>query len=162
MSYQKLIALAEEFAQKTMMPREDEEVILRREKERHFFEKFQNQFRALLNEMEGDYISLKVKELDRPILQEFGKLFRNLLEIYKKFNNLYPFGCVRRLINYVQDNHSLIIKLNNAIQKFLKENQIDFGNSSKLQQVRVDSLLLLNKLAMYAKSFMIEQLPNVS
>lgn len=120
MSYQKVLSLANKFAQ-------DDHNDL-----------FVRKYKALLSEMEGDYMTLRIKGLDRPILHEFGKLYHNLFEIFKSAPDTSVIMSI--LSRFLSQHTSMIHKLDETIQDFLKQNQVDFIPGASLKQAEIHSL----------------------
>lgn len=127
MSYQKVLSLANKFAEDIQN------------------ESFTRRFRSLLNEMEGDYMTLRIKGLDRPALHELGKLYHNLFEIFKfnHDNSALPAIFTR----FVSQQMKSIHKLNTTIQDFLQANQVDFLPGAGLKQSEVHSIKAIFDLA---------------
>lgn len=142
MSHKKVINLAIKFAQKTIAFDRTQEKIIQQEKFYTFFEQFKKHFRTILNEMDGDYMTLRVKGINRTILKEFSHLYHELLELFKKFDDQHPKESTQHIVNYVfsKSNRNTINFLDTSIQQFLKRNEIDFIPTSGLSQARVDSL----------------------
>jgi hypothetical protein len=127
MSYQKVLSLANKFAQDIQD------------------ESFSHRYRALLNEMEGDYMALRIKGLDRSNLHELGKLYHNLFEIFKSSPN--SSAMIATLSRFVSQNAESISKLNSIIQQFLKDSQIEFISGPGLKQAEVHSIKKLFNLS---------------
>ena len=147
MSHKKILELAKKFASTY---NSDE---LKKEKIITFFERFKQHFRILLNEMEGDYMTIKVKGIDKNILKNFHNLYQNLLEFLKKFDDKLP---IENIITYIfaKPNRLLINTLNDNIQNFLKENEINFLPNNRFSQAKVNSLTNLLKLIISAHRFL--------
>lgn len=153
MSHKKILKLAIKFAQKIITSDYNNQ-----EKEQffEFFESFKKNFRALLNEMEGDYATIRIKGIDKNILKEFGNFYYNLLDLFKMFDDQHPKESIQRLISYVftKSNKEFINLLNYKIQEFLKENEIDFLAGTKFSQVKINSFKNLVTLVTSAHKFL--------
>lgn len=141
MSYSKVITLGDKFA--------DKKEIKDQENSHRFYEEFRRQFRALLNEMEGDYMTLRIKSFNRASLQELGRLYHNLLEMFKRLEPSEPSLTASRLVHYVTSHpiQAIINKLESEIHPFLKSNEVEFEPGTSFRQVSVDSLKKLQHLA---------------
>lgn len=160
MSHRKILKLAVKFAQKIIitsdynLQAEDKKIV----------EDFKQQFRALLNEMEGDYVSLKIKGINKNILKKFSHLYYNLLDLFKIINDQYPKESMRRLVNYVlaKDTKSFINELNYEIQGFLKEDEVDFDVGTGFSQVQINSLKKLVNLILLYHKILTQPFPTVN
>ena len=143
MSYKKVLELADKFAE------------TKDGNHKVFAEHFRGQFRALLNEMEGDYMTLRIKGFDRAFLKEYGRLYQNLLDLLKRFNHAEPLDSMRLIVSYVNTKatKTLINHLEHAIRNFLLNNRVAFTPGHGFSRARVNSLSLLLKLANEARSF---------
>jgi|SRR6185436_983535 len=159
MSHKKIVELAHKFAKKTVMF--NHEQIMKAEKLNMYFEQFKRDFRALLNEMSGEYMSIRIKGIDSYILKEFSTLYHNLLDYFKRFDDQYPYESLQRIVNYVfsKSFRSTITSLNNNIQQFLKENEVDFIPRKGFTQARVESLTKLIALINSAHNFLLTSTP---
>jgi hypothetical protein len=144
MSHLKIQQLANKFFQKL---EKTADFNSQREQDEKFQQDFQKQFRSLLNEMEGDLVSLKHKDLDRSVWKQFALLWKNLLEIYKNNN-------MQALVDYVNElsAKSVIENLQAAVQQHLQDTAIDFGGKL-LSQLRVESLRNLINLSQMGQEF---------
>jgi hypothetical protein len=141
MSYNNILKLAQKFSVK----------IANEEKQsaKEYFEIFKSELRAVLNEMEGDLLTLRVKSADRSILKELSSLHQNILSKFKNLDNDQPRESMENVLLYLFSKNvkpGLII-LNTTIQKFLQENEIDFAPHSSFSQAKIESINKLFKLA---------------
>lgn len=141
MSYKKVMELSKKFAKKTYLFNNDNDIIQQHQLLPIFIE-FQKQFRALLQEMHGDYRVLKIKGMNQHILQEFAELYHKLIELYKQIDEDQLHENINKLINFVLSvpTTTLINILNINIQKFLKDHEVDFISGKVIQQVKIQSL----------------------
>lgn len=155
MSHKKVIELAIKFAEKTVMLGHKQ---VNTDKNNQL-DDFIKQFKALLNEMEGDHMTIKIKRIDYSIQKEFNKLHHNLLELFKRIDNDNPEDGVQRIISFVflKSTRTIINSLNLTIQKFLKENEIEFIPSKNFSQPRFESLKNLIKITTNAHNFLNSQ-----
>jgi hypothetical protein len=130
------------------------------EQERKFYAGFQKEFRILLNEMEGDLMALKHKDLHKSVWRQFALLWKNLLDIYKNMSEYSPanskskYGAIEAFLSFVNGKtvKSTITNLDAIIQRYLQDSEVDF-DGRPLPQVRVNSLKQLLALTRAAQSF---------
>jgi len=140
MKYEEILTLANKFAEK------QENTML--------VDEFLRKFRAILNEMEGDYMTLRIKGFPKIDLVELGGIYHNLLEIFKRYDKNFSKETIDRFEYYIQNNRVFINKLENKIQKFLKNNKVKFDPNKSFSQARVHSLKLVIELFNDAKNFL--------
>jgi hypothetical protein len=128
----------------------------------HFAEEFPSRFRALLNEMEGDYMTLRVIGFHRASLVSFGELYQSLLSIRKQFDRSNPMLSMSRLVNYGESNNvkHLLNKLIPEITKHLKASAIDFSPHQNFSQPRIESFGKLFDLVRDSKEFLVSHSEN--
>lgn len=151
MSHKQVLKTAIKFAQK-----QNEQFKAQREKLEKFSDAFMKKFRTIITEMEGELFVLKQKNFNIDQWKKMSQLWRQLIEIYKKFDDDHPYNGAKELVNFISDRSisDMIAKLNNNIQKHLKENKIEFGKSSMLKQVKINSLRNIVIFASNTESYM--------
>lgn len=140
MSFAKVLELSNKFTKKLLKYADHQKVD---------FDDFAQELKALLNEMRGDFLTLKYKGYDRSKLVIFNKIYEELLNILKTINDNQPKFGIRRFVMmfHEKDMKNLIKHTNEDIQKFLKENEIEFTSGPKMRQAYVDSLNKIIQLA---------------
>lgn len=123
------------------------------------FEKFKRELRSILNEMDGDLMTLRIKGADRNILKDMGMLQQYLREKYKMLDDSRPIESMENILLYLfsKSVKLLLVNLHTAIQKFLKENEVDFEPQAALSQARVESITNLLRLAHMTRIILSQQ-----
>lgn len=153
MSYKKVLELADKFAQKTILHAHDPQKLIQQGKVQEFFEQFKRHLRAIINEMDGDIMSLRIMGYPRPTLKELGTVYQGLLEKSNRLNDQQPLESVQEAVSFIfaKSTKTLMNALEESIQHFLKGNQVDFASGGELTHVRVESLKKAIALATHAQ-----------
>lgn len=138
MSYKKILQLADKFAEKS----QNEQFQEQRAMLEKFSDEYLNTLKSILGEMEGDLLTLKEKGFPRAKWKEFGLFWKELVEIYKSYDESQPYEGAKKLLLFVasKSKESFIRTLNAEVHKFLKEKEVDFGAGADLSQSEVNSL----------------------
>lgn len=160
MTFHKLYKLAEKLSVKTAEFSKYE--LSQQEKERllDFKSQLNTQFGNILNELEGDLLTLRIKKFPKEDWRELVKLHRQLLDFKKSLLDDKPYAAAQKIIDVV-NNRNIKAKLttfNHIINHFLENNQVDLesGPNSGLKQVSVNSLTKLQEFAQKLRNYMIE------
>lgn len=145
--YVNLMSLLKKIAQQS----QNEKFLKQREMIKVFSSNYQVKFRTILNIMEGDLFTLRAKEFNKKEWEEFGILWRELIEIYKSLNDDKPYENCDKLISFYKMKQSFIENLDKKIQRFLKENKLDFMSGRVLVHPKVKSLWELEEFVNYIK-----------
>jgi hypothetical protein len=139
MSHKKVLELAHKFAERSR----NEQFQDQRDMLEKFSDEYLTKFRTILNEMEGDLRVLREKEFNKSQWKEFGLFWKELIEIYKAYDEKNPYEGAKQLLLFVtsKPKETFIRNLNSDIQKFLKEKDNDFA--SGLHHAQVNSLKAL-------------------
>jgi phosphoglycolate phosphatase-like HAD superfamily hydrolase len=143
MSHKRVLELAHKFAETSLNDKHQAQ----RVRLETFTDNFTRKLRASLNEMEGDLFTLKEKGFDRKLWKEIGQFWRDLIEIYKHYDEKKPYESAKKLIEYLKSKGSWLVMVIPTVRKFLKENEVDFGASTVLQQARVEGFKKVIMLA---------------
>lgn len=141
MSYKKVQQLADKFIKTAVAS----EYYSYPQKTDHFVNNFLRNVRVALNELEGDLMTLKHREFNRAQWKELGLFWRNCIEIYKAFNENKPEEGIKEFTDLLLEKKDWLTKIMPAIQKHLKETEVDFIPSPGLVQARADGLKELIK-----------------
>src|SRR5574339_527552 len=136
MSYKKVQELARKVTESALDKQYQEQRIMLEK----FNDNFQRKFRANLNEMEGDLFTLKERGFDRNSWKELGLFWRHLIELYKQYNENKPYESVQKLIDFLTNQKTFLVRIIPAIRTHLKNTEVDFKPSKMLQQARADGL----------------------
>lgn len=152
MSHQKVLELAKKFAEKSL----NEQYQQQRDRLEEFAYDFTDKLRAILNEMTGDLATLREKGYDKTYWKQLANLYQRLIDMRKEFDYHRPYVSAEKIYNFIfsKDMFLIIQTLHSSIQKYLKENEVDFRPSGGLKQARVDSLRKLITLMHDANSYM--------
>jgi hypothetical protein len=132
------------------------------EKQKEVFESFYYdnvaELKAILNEMSGDLWILKEKNLPLDLRQLLGKIFQQVLDLYKDINPKEPYSGTLNLVNWANSktNKAILENLNFLIQKHLEKNEINFYGTDSLKQARVSSIARLLEVVPKLKQFMLD------
>lgn len=105
-----LIALAEEFEQKTIVTGPDKGEYNRkfqaqREMLAKFYDSFRSELRSTMGQMEGDLATLRERHFDKAMLALLAKVYRHLEEIYQHLTPEKPYKAAEELVNFVNERH---------------------------------------------------------
>lgn len=154
MSYYNVLKLAQKFSVKLADAANQPNIQIQ-----EHFEKFKHELRSILNEMDGDSMTLRIKGADRSILKELGTLQQNLREKFKMLDDSRPAASMENILLYLFSKNvkTSLLNLHIAIQKFLKEHEIDFAPHAAFSQARVESITNLLKLAHITRNALQQQ-----
>jgi len=158
MTFKKVYELSEKFLSKTAEFDRNEKIKAEEERLSTFKEQIEDNFRSLLQEMEGDLLTLREKNYPREEWKEFVKIFQNLVKLRKEVFEHHPYEAARLIINTITDRafNARLNTLEMSIQHFLKENQIQFDSIDELSQSAVHSLQKLRLFADGINRYVIE------
>lgn len=142
MSYKKVQQLADKFANTSY----DEDQISKNNKTDPHANNFLRKLRMALSELEGDLVVLKYRGFNKTQWKELGLFWRNCIEIYKAINEQKLDEGIQELADLVKDKKEWLIQMLPAIQKQLKETEVDFTPGPYLTQARADGLKELLKV----------------
>lgn len=160
MTFNKLYKFSQQLEPKTTEFNRHELFQQERERLSQFLEQIKVRFTRILNEMEGDLLTLKIKEFPEDDWKEFAKLYKHLIQINKSLIDYKPYQAAQKIIDLVssRDMKAKINTLDHIIQHFLHNNTVDFGgnSNSQLKQASVHSLEKLQYLARWLHEYMIQ------
>lgn len=159
MTFKRVFELSEKFLVKTAEFHQEEKFKAERERLSKFYDQIEREFTQILNEMEGDLLTLKVKEYPRPELKEFIKVFQYLIQLKKHALNYRPYEAAQQIINFINNRgfKAQIAALNMSAQHFVQNTQVDFDQSlGRLHQASIKSLEKLQPFAEKLYTYMIE------
>lgn len=158
MTFKRVYALAEKLTAKTAEFNRNELFNLEREKLNDFRNEMDTQFTRILNEMEGDLLSLRIKGFQKDHWKEFSKIYQHLIQLKKGLADYKPYHGAQQIISVIKDRHfkAYISTLNVIIQHFLQNNTVDLGpTSDSIKQTSVNSLNKLMPFADQLQTYMI-------
>lgn len=158
MTSKKVFELGEKFAQQAEKMNDNAKYQAQRERIDKFSHKLLGELKAINNEMGGDYLALKEKQLDPKVLEVLRKTRLQLIEKVKDIDPLHPYEGTNHLINWADSRiiKSTLDNLNFIIHSFLNNNQDDFKPSSMVKPLRIDSIKKLQNLLKAARIYMNE------
>lgn len=108
-----------------------------------FSNAFNQAFRAILNEMEGDVASLKYTGFNSILLKEFKEFYYNLIKLYKK-NSIEK---ALDLVSFIKDHKPWINNISKLIKAHLESSVSNFISGQNIKLPQVDSLNKVLKLS---------------
>jgi hypothetical protein len=159
MSYKKVLELANKFAQKTSLQGFEHQKMIQKDQIQEFFEQFKRHLRGIINEMDGDFMTLRIMGYPRPQLKELGTVYHGLLEKANRLSDQQPLESTQEVVSFIfsKSTRILINTLEASIQHFLKNNRVDFTPGAGLTHARVDSLKKTIALVTHAQTFLSSQ-----
>lgn len=142
MSYKKVQQLANKFANTSY----DEEQLSKNNKTDPNANTFLAKLRRALTELEGDLVTLKYRNFNKTQRQELGLFWRNCVEIYKAIDELKLNDGIQELVDLVKEKREWLTKMIPAIQKHLKDTEVEFTPGFNFTQARADGLKELLKV----------------
>lgn len=131
------------------------------EKQKETFEDFYYEnlgvLKAILNEMSGDLLILKEKELSLDLRQLLGKIYQQIIDLYKDIDPRDPYPGTNHLINWASSktNKSILENLDFLIKKHLEKSEISFEGKDKLKQPQANSIARFLDLIPQLKQFIL-------
>jgi len=125
-----------------------------------FYDTFNRQLRAIINEMEGDLWMLKERKFDPKLFKAMANVREDLIQIFKGIQEDKPYRAAEKLVFYVSNRPTKMVldNLDFLAKHHLQVTNEDFIPSARLQHPQIRSIDALGKLASYLKRFM-EQHP---
>ena len=153
MSRQLLEKLAAKFAHEHFEAKNNRE----KEKIESFYYDTVGQLKHIIGEMSGDLLILKEKNFPLDLRQLFGKIYQQIVDLYKEINPEDPYPGTLNFINWANAKHnkSLLENLDFLIQKHLEKNEVSFYGKEVLKQPKVSSISKLLKLVPELKQFIV-------
>lgn len=156
MTFNKVNQLAEKLQLKTAQYNRNELYQAERNRLDFFFSQLSSQFTAILNEMEGDLLTLKHKGFAKGEFKDdfrnFLKLFYQLIKLGKSLNEYKPYEAAQKIVDITNSRagKAYINDLNLTTQDFLANHEVDWGQplNDKVRQATLDSL---NKLLAFGQ-----------
>jgi len=132
------------------------------EKQKEMFEIFYydkvGELKSIINEMSGDLLLIKEKHLHLDIRQLFGKVYQQIIDLYKEIDPQDPYPGTLNLINWANSktNKSILENLDFLIQKHLEKNETLLYGAKKLKQPQVVSINHFLTLIPALKQFILD------
>jgi len=150
MSFHKLFELSQKLRVKTAEFNQEKELNDQLLKLSVVRDEVNKDFTRILNQMEGDLLTLKIKGFSKLELKEFVKIFYELVSLRKRIASFAVYDGIQQIVDLINSKEfqAQISTLNLSIQHFLEENQIYLDAPNKLlQQASVKSLSQLSSFA---------------
>lgn len=148
MSHKKIVELSKKFAELNI----NEKFNAQREKMSIFSDEFYASFRRILNEMEGDIMSLKYKGFEISTLKQFNGIFHNLLNISKEITSDNPYHAAKKLNEFLSDK--MVLNNLKKIISLIKETLQSDNFGENLPGLKIDSINKIAKLNEFVKNYM--------
>lgn len=136
-----------------------------KEKLENFYYDNVGKLKYIISEMSGDLLILKEKNFPLDLRQLLGKIYQQILDLYKEINPEDPYPGTLNFINWANAKHnkSLLENLDFLIQKHLKNNEITFYGKNVLKQPKISSIKKILLLVPELKQFIIDnpQITNI-
>jgi hypothetical protein len=154
MSRQLLEKLANKFAHEHFEAKNN----INKEKFESFYYDNVGQLKQIIGEMSGDLLILKEKNFPLDLRQLFGKIYQQILGLYKDIDPEDPYPGTLNFINWANAKHnkSLLENLDFLIEKHLEKSEVAFYGKDILKQPKVSSIKKLMKLIPELKQFIID------
>lgn len=156
MKNQKLLELADKFADLAQKSPINVEFHAQRQRFSDFFEMFRKNLRTIVGEMGSEITTLKARDFDPKMLAMLNKVYHDVIEIYRTTKQDDPYAAAGKLVQLVLEkpNGPIIDNLDFLAKHHLKQTNVDFGESESLRHPQMRSLELLKTLAGHLKQFM--------
>jgi AraC-like DNA-binding protein len=160
MSFKKVYEIAEKYAAKTIIADNEEKFQSQKEKLAEFFHLTDRKLSAILNEMQGDLLTLKYKGFPKNEWKELFKIHQEVVNLRNTLDSFKIYESAQKIIDTISER-SFRARLNTLeviIQHFLKSKEVHPKNytGDQLQQSKVNSLknlvLFTNELKEYMQS----------
>ena len=111
-------------------------------KEKLYLESFTSKFRPILNEMEGDIMTLKIMSFNNNYLKLFNSIYRDILFLFKNINDTNYQESLKNLINFVTNDkmRNMLKHLQIRIDQFILDNSIEFSDHPRFTVVKIQSI----------------------
>lgn len=153
MTNKKVQELADKFANK-----HNEAWQAQRETLESFYYDTSKFFRTIINEMDGDLLTLKQMNIDLGVQKMLGKVFHDFVELYKEINPAHPYIGIQNIIDWAgsKQNKILFENLNFLFNEYLRKDKVEFEQSPSLKHPKVNSIKKLTNALPELKKFMVE------
>lgn len=115
-------------------------------------------FRNLINEMDGDLLVLKHKDVHEDVIKMFSKFTHDLLKLYLDIDPTHPYAGMEKLVNWVDSKQTknLLENLEFLIQTYLKKEKIEFEQTPNMKHPQFSSIQKLLTIIPKLRNFMVE------
>lgn len=143
MSHKKVLEVAHKFAENNLQDKFQSQ----KEMLETFALKYRREFEIVLDEINTALFAVKKSNLDRDALKEFINISKNLVHIYKSFDEKNPYEAANKLVNYIYSKETLDVIKN--LHFILKRIDIPFNAA--------ESITMLAKFVKWTKAHMNEK-----
>lgn len=156
MKNQKVLELANKFADLAEKSPVNVEFHAQRQRFSDFFEMFRTKMRSIIGEIGGEITTLKARDFDPKMLALLNKVYHDVIEIYRQTRESDPYVAAGKLVQLVLEkpNAPIIDNLDFLAKHHLGQTNVDFKETSSLTNPQVRSLGMLKALANQLKQFM--------
>ena len=147
--YQELIQHIEKYAQ--MADEKTPAVVSKHKDLDKFFWAFTQKLHSIVNEIEGDILTLKLQGFNKHMLQLIMKIHEAIGTILRELNEDNALILADKLIKYVSNN-AVLDNLSFLIDKHLEGKKVDFIPHQMLGVAQVNGLKKLKELIGYLKA----------
>ncbi len=144
MPYDKVLKLANKFAEKTVFYEVADRDRIQKAK---FYDNFERVLKAIINELGGELTALRHKNMDSAVISQIAKLYSNLINIAKELDLENPYPAAEKFVDYIGSLQLVIAGCEKSIQRHFKN------------EIKIDSLKKLLKLHHIIKSYLAAEAP---
>lgn len=128
-----------------------------KEKLESFYYDQVNQLKTIIGEMSGDLLLIKEKGLPIDIRHLFGKIYQQIIALYKEIDPENPYAGTLNLIKWIETKHNkdLLDNLDYLIKKYLNKNELNFHSKEILRQPTTTSINKFMQITKQLKKFII-------
>lgn len=151
MTHKKVIELANKFANQHNKEWQDQ-----RERLESFYYDTSKFFRTLINEMDGDLLTLKQKNIHPDVIKMFSDITHKLISLYLDIDPEHPYKGIDNLINWTESKETKVLleNLEFLIKEYLFRGKIDFEQTPHMKHPQVQSIKRLLAVIPKLRNFM--------
>lgn len=151
MTHKKVIELANKFANQ-----HNKEWQAQRERLETFYYDTSKFFKALINEMNGDLLVLKHKDIHPDVIKTFGDTIHKLLSLYLDIDPEHPYAGIEKLINWADNKQTKVLleNLEFLIKEYLFRGKSEFEQTPNMKHPQVQSIKKLLAIVPKLRAFM--------